>query len=78
MKLDAIVDAMQSIGSLVELVKYAVEAVRRGEPERVADIIPAQLRTSIARAVAEAKAREKFSVSPAMLASPGEQGDGHQ
>lgn len=76
MKLDPIVDAMKTIGSVVELVKYAIEAVRRGEPERVAAIIPEQLRTSIARAVAEARAAEKFGATT--LAAPGEQGDGHQ
>lgn len=78
MKLDSIVDAIQSIGSLVELVRYAVEAMKRGQPERVADIIPEQLRTSIARAVAEARAREKFGASSSTtLAAPGEQGEGH-
>lgn len=55
--------AMSVLRSLVSLVKLVSDAITDGKPERVSEIVPPSLATTLAKAVADAKAAEKFDAA---------------
>lgn len=68
--------AITTIGNLVELVSHAVQAFRRGEYDRVEEIIPETLRTSVEKALADERAHQKFAVADDYVRA-GATGEGH-
>ena len=52
---------LATIRTLVDLVGIIVDLIHRGEPERIEEILPAELRTTLAKRVADEEARLKFA-----------------
>lgn len=53
-------NALHTLDVLVRFVAFVVKAIKDGKPERVDKIIPIELRTTLARRLADAEAEEKF------------------
>ncbi len=72
------VDSAIKVGEmLVELGKRVFRLIAQGKPERVERILPVQLRTSLAKALADDDAEEHFARQRAMIAA-GARGEGHE
>lgn len=56
----SIIEIIRLIRVLSELVGTAIEAATSENPDRVQDVLPAQLETSIAKLRAEIEAHQKF------------------
>jgi len=59
-EIEAVAEALRLIRVLGELAASAFEAATSENPERVQDVLPAQLHTSIAKLRAEIEAIQKF------------------
>lgn len=72
-------NAISALRVAASLVTWIVEAIAAGKPERVEAIFPAELRTTIARRLADAKASERFAArEDVTVTMPVGQGEGHQ
>ena len=65
--------ALDILTLLMDLGRHVAKAIADGKPERVEAIVPDVLRTSLAKAKADAEAEERFAASRAMVeGGPGE------
>lgn len=53
--------ALDILHTLGQLLAFAVRSIRSGHPERVERILPTELHTTLAKALADAEAEERFA-----------------
>ena len=56
----AVLDVIQLARDLTGLAADVLQAFDRGDVQRVEDVLPAELRTTIAKGIADARARLKY------------------
>jgi phage terminase small subunit len=59
-EIESIIEVMRLVRVLTELAENAIDAATSENPQRVQDILPPQLETSIAKLRAEIEAHQKF------------------
>jgi len=59
-----VTEAVGIVRLLVELASIAIRDIHEGRPERVGEILPPTMRTTLAKALADRKAEEKFFEEP--------------
>ena len=74
--------AFSVVETLGKLLTFAVRSIRSGHPERVGKILPTELHTTLAKALADAEAEERLArrdePTARIMLDPERNGAGHE